>query len=190
MLYPKDLSIQKFGRLKPVELQGFNRFNVPIWKCICDCGKDVLVSRNKLVMSRTKSCGCYRRDYLIAKNTTHGFTRTRFYRTFRGIRTRCNLKSGRHFKDYGGRGIKCEWTSFEQFKKDMYESYCEHVNIFGEKQTSIDRINVNGNYSKENCRWATAKEQANNKRKPVINYCICLYCSNRHKPNQSKLSTK
>lgn len=71
---------------------------------------------------------------------------------------------------YGGRGIKCLWTSFEEFRDDMYESYLEHVDVFGEKRTQIDREDNNGHYSKDNCRWVTPVQNASNRRSNVIVY--------------------
>lgn len=97
----------------------------------------------------------------LATTYKHGLTKDRFHRIWRAIYLRCKDKEN---LIYGGRGIKNEWTSFEQFKADMYESYLAHVKQFGEKQTSIDRTNNDGNYSKSNCKWATRVEQSNNRR--------------------------
>ena len=93
----------------------------------------------------------------------HGLYGTQFYRIYYRILERCNDSRHPRFKYYGGKGVKVSWQNFIQFRDDMYESYRKHVEKFGEKNTSIDRIDGSGGYNKENCRWATYKVQNNNR---------------------------
>jgi hypothetical protein len=102
---------------------------------------------------RGENCHSYR----------HGMTNTKFHRAYQSLKTRCNNKNFKDHKIYFDKGIKCEWESFENFKKDMYKSYLKHVEKHGEKQTTLDRVDGNGNYCKENCRWATLYTQSNNR---------------------------
>ena len=97
---------------------------------------------------------------------------THFYKKWTSMIWRCNYKTVHWYKNYWGRWIKCEWEKFEDFYKDMYDSYLEHYNIHWE-DTTLDRIDTNGNYNKDNCRWLTMKEQQANKRcnhKTVYNW--------------------
>ena len=100
----------------------------------------------------------------------HGMYKTRFYRIWRKMRTRCNNPNSTKYYMYGDRGIKvCErWGKFLNFKEDMYEGYLDHVEKFGEKNTSIERKNNSKGYSKLNCVWATCKEQSKNMRSNVV----------------------
>lgn len=93
----------------------------------------------------------------------HRESKQAFYRKFLHIRSRCIFAWDKDYKNYGAKGIKFKWETYNDFKNDMYDSYLNHVKIHGEKNTSIDRINVLDGYSKDNCRCATTKEQSRNK---------------------------
>lgn len=158
----KDVTGEKFGRLTALN-RAFIKNNESHWLFLCDCGKRKTVRLGDL--EKTRSCGCLRSEILTRRLTKHGMAGQRFYSIFLDMTRRCEDKKCLSYKNYGLRGIKNLWKSFEDFKKDMYEPYLKHVKKFGKKQTSIDRINVNGHYCKGNCRWATWKEQMRNTRK-------------------------
>jgi hypothetical protein len=133
----------------------------------CICWKTLFVRKDHLISWRTKNCWCKRTEIIRnvwLKNKKHWMEWTKFYIAFWSAKYRCNNENSRSYRNYGLRWIKCEWETFEEFYNDMYTSYLYHISEFWTKNTSLDRIDNDWNYCKENCRWATWKIQQNNKR--------------------------
>lgn len=152
----KNLAGLVFGRLTAGEYIKPSK-----WSCVCECGTEKVVSSHNLLNGTARSCGCLKLDALIARRTSHGMTNSSTYVAWCNMKARCYYVKLSGYHNYGGRGIEvCDrWlNSFENFLEDM-----------GERPSglSLDRINTDLNYTKENCRWTDWSTQMNNQRRTI-----------------------
>lgn len=158
-----DLTGQRFGQLLVIERAEDKTTGLKpkvMWRCRCDCGKETVVWGSSLTQGTTVSCGC--------KKIKHGYAnKERLYQTWKNMRRRCYDPSNKRYAQYGGRGIKIcpEWDDYAVFRSwAMSNGYRDDL--------TIDRIDVNGDYCPENCRWSTTTEQMNNMtRNRIISFC-------------------
>lgn len=163
---PIDLTGQKFGMLTVLKFVKKDKWDDPMYKCLCDCGKETIVRGSNLICGTTKSCGCLRK--LIGKimavhnfknPTTHGMSRTSIYSRWSSMIHRCYFPKCKSYKYYGARGISVcsRWkNSFENFYNDMMPGY--------DPSLQMDRIDNDGNYEPGNVRWVTPKVNNHNRR--------------------------
>lgn len=158
MAKKQNLVGRKFGRLTVQEFVGITPYKHRIWKCVCECGNISFPTTGNLTCGRTNSCGCLAIEIVSKPYSTN----TPTYNSWKNMRQRVNNIKTKRYKDWGGRGITIckEWEDYEQFLNDMGER---------PKNTSLDRIDNNKGYSKENCRWATPRQQGINRRTTKIN---------------------
>lgn len=161
----KDLTNKVFGRLTVLNSVFNEKHGHRVWKCLCECGKITEVPSSPLIKGLTTSCGCYSKEVRNQCSKTHGDTHSILYNRWSSMHSRCKSNT-RTSKWYSDRGINVwkRWDYYINFKEDMEASFLVHLKQHGARNTTLDRIDTNKGYSKENCKWSTNKEQHCNKR--------------------------
>lgn len=164
-----DLTGKRFGRLVVIG-RADNKGKETYWKCKCDCGSIKEINGNRLRNGRTKSCGCLKRNIKFDSsvqnnsNLTHGKSKTRLYRIYQKMKRRCYRPEEKYYENYGGRGIDI----CDEWREDFQAFYDWAMENGYSDDLSIDRRDNDKGYSPDNCKWSTAKEQANNTRSTIF----------------------
>jgi hypothetical protein len=154
--YKEFLVGKKFGRLLVVSYSGKHK-GTQIWNCLCDCGNTCTRRTENFIKGKDQSCRCWGKEKSAVAGVKHGYHKAKEYRTWHGIKQRCYNPKTTWFHIYGGKGV----TMHESWRNDFMQ-FLKDMGFAPDKDSSIDRINSNGNYEPSNCRWATKTEQSNN----------------------------
>lgn len=160
-----DLTAQKFGSLTVLKRYGTSSEGGVTWLCACDCGKETTVKSGNLRSGHTRSCGCFMKHRISETQATHRQSHRRLYNVWASIKARCFNPNSTFFHHYGGRGISMcdEWVySYQAFHDWAMNNGYDPTAFKG--QCTIDRVDVNGDYCPENCRWVDMKVQRHNRR--------------------------
>lgn len=160
---PLDLVDREFGMLKVISEAEHKRNScgksIRMWNCKCECGRLKILSTRELTSGNTKSCGNHKGELVAKNNITHGLSKTKLYRVWRGMKERCFKENNSSYKDYGGRGI----TVCDEWLHD-FQAFYDWAMANGYKENlTIERKDVNGDYCPENCTWIPQNEQSRNK---------------------------
>lgn len=134
------------------------------WRCVCACGKERVVPTGNLLSGSSTNCGCKKVKDFSARVRIHGLSKSKLGQTFYSIKRRCSSETFGKYPLYGGRGIKCLWPNALSFINDMSGSFAEAQKEWPNELLSIERLDVNGDYRKENCTWIPIRLQARNRR--------------------------
>ena len=155
-----DLTGKNFGKLTVIKYCGSNKNGRALWLCQCECGNTKIILGNSLLSKLTFSCGCYNKEHSKNIHTKHNMSYSKLYKVWQGMKTRCYNPNFIYYCNYGGRGI----TICNEWKNDFSKFYEWAINNGYKEGLTIDRINNDGNYEPNNCRWVTRAEQNRNKR--------------------------
>jgi len=149
----------RYGRLVVIERRGQTKGRQALWKCVCDCGIEVITQGASLRNGHTSSCGCLQREETSKARKTHGMRFHPAYKVYLQARARCQNPKNKSFKNYGGRGIEFRFKTFEEFWGCLGSTWVEGL--------SIERGNNEGHYEAGNVKWATTYEQLRNQRSNI-----------------------